>query len=400
MSFEYASKVKKSKPNKIRAAITNAQGEGFISFAAGFPDPEAIPSKKLADISKRVIEEYDTEVFQYGASIGRDELRDQARKFINMDFDVLDDTDEILVTSGSTQGLYIASKVFLDEGDVILSEDPAFPGAFSSFISNGAIIKGVAMGKDGVDLEALEAAMASKPKPKFFYTIPNFNNPTGYTTSLENRKAIYDLAVKYDVIILEDNPYGYLRTLGEDVPPIKSFDKTGHVLYAASLSKIVSPGMRCALLCGAKEIIEKAVVQKGLIDGSTPIWTQLTMAKFLGETDMHEHISRLSALYAKKCALMYKTMKETFHEDVTFAEPEGGMFLYFELPDYVSLQDFVDAAAKKHIAIVPGSAFCLENPEASRSVRINFSIPTEEQIVNGISYLGKLTHEFCGDDIN
>lgn len=179
MVYDYATKVKGTQTSPIRDAIVKAQGAGFISFAAGFPDPQAIPITRLAQISQEVLSEYGLEVFQYGESIGRVELRDQARQFINMDYDVLKDDDEILVTSGSTQALYIASKIFLDEGDVILSEDPAFSGAFASFNSNGAIIKGVEMREDGVDLVELESAMADVVKPKFFYTIPNFNNPTG-----------------------------------------------------------------------------------------------------------------------------------------------------------------------------------------------------------------------------
>lgn len=400
MVYDYATKVKGTQASPIRDAIVKAQGEGFISFAAGFPDPQAIPMAKLSRISKEVLEEYGIEVFQYGDSIGRTELRQQARKFINMDYDVLKEDDDILVTSGSTQGLYIASKIFLNEGDVILSEDPAFSGAFASFKSNGAIIKGIKMEEDGVDISALEDAMASHPKPKFFYTIPNFNNPTGYTTSFEKRKAIYWLAKKYNVIILEDNPYGYLRSAGEDLPPIKAFDTTGHVLYAASLSKIISPGMRCALLCGAKEIIAKAVIQKSLIDSSTPIWNQLVMAKFLEQTDMRNHIRYISDIYERKCELMHETMAATFHEDVKYGKPEGGMFIYFELPEYIILQDFVNEAAKMHIAVVPGSAFSIEQPQRCNGVRINFSIPTMDQIIDGITKIGALTHRLCGDQIN
>ena len=400
MVYDYATKVKGSTTSAIRDAIIKAQGEGFISFAAGFPDPQAIPIEKLARISQEVIEEFGIEVFQYGDSIGRQELRDQARKFINMDYDVLKESDEILITSGSTQGLYIASKIFVNDGDIILSEDPAFSGAFASFKSNGAIIKGVKMEEDGVDIAALEQAMASEPKPKFFYTIPNFNNPTGYTTSFEKRKAIYELAKKYNVIILEDNPYGYLRSSGDDLPPIKTFDTTGHVLYAASLSKIISPGMRCAMLCGEKDIIGKAVIQKSLIDSSTPIWNQLVMARFLEQTDMRSHIRYISDIYERKCMLMYETMKATFHEDVKYAKPEGGMFIYFELPDYINLQDFVNEAAKMHIAVVPGSAFSIEKPQNCNGVRINFSIPTMDQIIDGITKIGALTHQLCGDQIN
>ena len=232
----------------------------------------------------------------------------------------------------------------------------------------------------------------------FFYTIPNFGNPSSITMSLEKRKAVHKLAVKYQIPILEDNPYGYLRFSGNEyIPPIKSFDREGIVLYMGTFSKIVAPGMRCGFLCANKELIPKFVVFKGVSSSGNINWSQYIITEFLKNVDMNEHISRISAIYEKKALAMYNKMKECFHPAVQYTMPQGGMFIWAKLPDGVKATDFcLEAAKRLKIAVVPGNDFFIGSPEDCSYIRLNFSKPAIEDIEYGIEKLGELTWRYCG----
>ena len=232
----------------------------------------------------------------------------------------------------------------------------------------------------------------------FFYTIPNFGNPSSITMSLEKRKAVYKLAVKYQIPILEDNPYGYLRFSGNEyIPPIKSFDQEGIVLYMGTFSKIVAPGMRCGFLCANKELIPKFVVFKGVSSSGNINWSQYIVTEFLKNVDINAHIAKISVIYEDKARAMYNKMKECFHPSVEYTMPQGGMFIWAKLPDTVKATDFcLDAAKNLRIAVVPGNDFFCGSPEDCSYIRLNFSKPSVEDIEYGIEKLGELTYKYCG----
>lgn len=330
---------------------------------------------------------------QYGSAQGYTGLIESSKSFINKHECICTSDDDIIITTGSQQGLDLVSKIFCDEGDYVVVENPSYLGALNSFKCNGAKLLGVSLEEDGVNLKELEEAF--KKGPKVFYTIPNFQNPTGVTTSLEKRKEIYNLAVKYDVVILEDNPYGYLRITGEEVPSIKSLDQDHRVVYAASLSKIISPGMRTGIICASKDIISKLFMAKQSGDNHTNNLSQYMMDAFLRETDMDAHIKHLQSLYAKKCNFMLEMIKKYFHPSIHVIEPEGGMFIWFDLPDGVRMPEFVQASIKKHVAIVPGNEFMVDSTKPCQSIRMNFSAASMENIEKGIQILGELTYQFC-----
>lgn len=394
--MRYADKMKNVKKSAIRSVMADASENGtvdYISFASGFPDPEAIPQEKLEEVGHKILQEKTYEVLQYGSAQGYTGLIESSKSFINKHECICTSDDDIIITTGSQQGLDLVSKIFCDEGDYVVVENPSYLGALNSFKCNGAKLLGVSLEEDGVNLEELEEAF--KKGPKVFYTIPNFQNPTGVTTSLEKRKEIYNLAVKYDVVILEDNPYGYLRITGEEVPSIKSLDQDHRVVYAASLSKIISPGMRTGIICASKDIISKLFMAKQSGDNHTNNLSQYMMDAFLRETDMDAHIKHLQSLYAKKCNFMLEMIKKYFHPSIHVVEPEGGMFIWFDLPDGVSMPEFVQASIKKHVAIVPGNEFMVDSTNPCQSIRMNFSAASMENIEKGIQILGELTYQFC-----
>lgn len=230
-------------------------------------------------------------------------------------------------------------------------------------------------------------------KPKFIYLIPNFQNPTGITTSLEKRQAIYTLAKKYQVLILEDNPYGDLRFRNDAIPSIKSLDDEGLVVYAASFSKIIAPGMRVAVMIGHQDLLAKCTVAKQTNDVHTNAWAQSVMARFLNETDMEVHLKKLQAVYEQKCNLMLEEMKKQFSPDCKWTIPDGGMFIWVTLPERIDMPEFVKRAVEHKVAVVPGNAFYDDDNKPCQSFRMNFSTPTNEQIIKGVAILGALMHD-------
>ncbi len=371
-------------------------GDRVVLFSSGQPADEAIPLELVKEYTARVIDKYGCEVLQYGGHKGYPALFPEIRRFLNKDGTVASREDDFVITYGSSEAIFAVGSAFIRPGDRVIVEDPTYLNATNSFRYCGAVLVPVKTDPDGVNLEALEEAM--KGGAAFFYTIPNFGNPSSITMSLEKRKAVHKLAVKYQIPILEDNPYGYLRFSGNEyIPPIKSFDREGIVLYMGTFSKIVAPGMRCGFLCANKELIPKFVVFKGVSSSGNINWSQYIITEFLKNVDMNEHISRISAIYEKKALAMYNKMKECFHPAVQYTMPQGGMFIWAKLPDGVKATDFcLEAAKRLKIAVVPGNDFFIGSPEDCSYIRLNFSKPAIEDIEYGIEKLGELTWRYCG----
>lgn len=328
---------------------------------------------------------------QYSVTEGYQPLRDRLVHLVKERYGIGRDFDQILVVSGAQQGICLAAHCLLDDGDKVISENPSFIGSLNAFRSFRSQLVGVEMGPDGIDTEKLEQALKTNPNTKFIYTIPNFQNPTGITMSLEKRKEVYRLALQYGVLILEDNPYGELRFAGDDVPTIKSMDTEGIVIYCGSFSKVLSPGLRVGYVVAPKEIIAKMTVAKQSSDVHTTILSQMICERFLAEYDFDAHIAGLREIYRKKSSLMIRQIDQNFHPAVTHTNPEGGLFLWCTLPKGSDMLAFCKAAVERGVAMVPGSAFLTDDHGTSESVRLNFSTPTDEQIVDGISRLGDLT---------
>lgn len=393
MEYKFSEKVSSLQASAIREILKNTGKPGVISFAAGSPASEAFPIEKFQNISESILKNNPMAVLQYSITEGYGELREAVKKrLISLNcFDP--EIDDIIITSGAQQGNELASKVMCDSGDTMICESPSFIGSLNAFRSYGVKLEGIPMENDGMNVEVLEETL-KKSKAKLLYIITNFQNPTGITTSFEKRKSIYDLCKKYGVLILEDNPYGDLRFEGENIPSIKTLDNDGIVLYSGTFSKILAPGLRVGYIAGPKEVIQKCVVCKQVADVHTNIWAQLLCNEFLKRYSLDEHINSIKSVYKRKCDLMDSGMKEHFSSDVTWNKPEGGMFIWAKLPDDIDAVAFCKKAIDDcKIAAVPGSAFVI-NDEKLNYFRLNYSTPSDEDIVKGIEILGKLTKNF------
>ncbi|WP_298484049.1 PLP-dependent aminotransferase family protein [uncultured Ruminococcus sp.] len=394
MQYKFSENVDALQPSAIREILKFTGMPGVISFAAGNPAPEAFPVEEISRISAELFEKDPILALQYNITEGFPELRDvlKARMAEQHCFD--ETADDLITTSGAQQANELSCKVLLNRGDTMFCESPSFIGSLNAFRSYGVNLVGVELEEDGMNLDALEQAVQENPNPKLVYVIPNFQNPTGRVMSLEKRKGLYELACKYNLIILEDNPYGDLRFAGTPIPSIKSMDTEHRVIYSGTFSKILAPGLRVGYVSAPKEIVSKITVCKQVSDVHTNIWAQAVCAKFLEQTDMDTYLEKLRAVYRRKCNLMADGIRQHFSKRVRWEMPEGGLFLWCTLPEDCDMPAFCKKAVSEYqIAVVPGNAFLVDESAKTSSFRMNFSTPTDEQIVKGTEILGGMTRE-------
>ncbi|MBR6512028.1 MAG: PLP-dependent aminotransferase family protein [Clostridia bacterium] len=387
-SYEFSNKIAGLKPSAVREILKSTSDPEVISLAAGNPAPDAFPVESISKIASDIFREDPISALQYGITEGYAPLIAELKSYLK-NKGMGEDYDALIVTSGATQIMELLTKVLCNEGDCIACEDPSFIGSLNCFRSYGAKLCGVPMKPDGLDIDAFEELLKSDCKVKFLYTIPNFQNPTGYTMSLEKRKALYELASKYDILILEDNPYGDLRVAGEDLPTIKSMDTEGRVIYAGTFSKLIAPGIRVGYVLGPAALVSKMTVGKQTEDVHTAMFNQMLVYRWMKENDINEHIKRMQAIYRKKLNVMCDAL-DKFCPKLEYVRPEGGMFVWCKLPDGVDMLDFCRTAAAHKVAVVPGTAFLPDENKATQYIRLNFSTPTDEDMVKGIKILGEL----------
>ncbi len=396
MSFEFSKKVSGLQASAIREILKFTSDPEVISFAAGNPAPEAFPVDQIERISKEIFEKDPILALQYSITEGYTPLRNTLKSRLKKDNCFDSDKDELIITSGAQQANELAAKVLCDEGDTIVCEAPSFIGSLNAFKSYNVDLVGVELQDDGINLEKLEEVLKEK-KVKLIYLIPNFQNPTGLTTSYEKRVEVLKLAEKYDTVILEDNPYGDLRFDGEDIPSIKSMDKSGRVIYSGTFSKVLAPGIRVGYTSAPKEIVSKMIVCKQVSDVHTNIWAQVLADKFLNECDMNKHLLSLKEIYRHKCSLMLSQIEKNFSSKLSFTRPQGGLFIWCTLPEDCDMMTFCKRAVEEYkVAVVPGTAFLVSETEKTSSFRLNFSTPTDEEIVLGCEKIGRLSKEMFG----
>ena len=394
MEYNFSDKLASLKPSAIREIFKSLSDPTIISFAAGNPAPESFPVDELAKISADIFANSPISALQYSLTEGYPALREAVAKRLKEKFSIGKEFDSTVIVTGGQQGIELTCKSFCNEGDVVICENPTFIGALNAFRSNGAKTVGVELEDDGINIEKLEEAIQNNKNAKLLYLIPTFQNPAGTSMSLEKRKKVYEIAKKHKLVIIEDNPYGELRFAGEEIPTIKSMDTEGLVVYCGSFSKILSAGMRVGFMCAPSEIISKAVVAKQVEDVHTNIFFQMLCHRFMTECDLDGHIAKIRALYRHKCNLMLGELEKNMPECVKFTRPEGGLFIWCTLPDGVDLGEFVKAAIANKVAVVPGTAFNCDTDAPSNSFRLNYSTPSDEQIVTGVKLLGDTVKQF------
>jgi 2-aminoadipate transaminase len=396
MNYKFSDKVTSLQASAIREILKFTSLPQVISFAAGNPAPEAFPSEAIAEISAKIMSENPIAALQYSITEGYMPLRETMKKRLAAACSFDPDIDDLIITSGAQQGNELSCKVLCNEGETLICESPSFTGSMTSFRSYNVNLMGVPMESDGMDMDNLEEILKSAHKPKLIYTIPNFQNPTGICMSMEKRRRIYELACKYDVIILEDNPYGEIRYEGVDIPNIKSLDTEGRVIYTGSFSKVIAPGLRVGFVSAPKEIIQKIVVCKQVSDVHTNIYAQMVCNEFVNNYNFESHLERIRAIYKNKYHLMIAELEKNLPASITFTHPEGGLFLWGTLPTGVDAAAFCKDAVEHNVAVVPGTAFMVDESTPTRSFRVNFSTPSDEAIIKGCKILGETAARFIG----
>ncbi|MBQ7911061.1 MAG: PLP-dependent aminotransferase family protein [Clostridia bacterium] len=401
MTYQFSNKIASLKPSAIREILKAPKDADTITLAAGNPAPETFPVADLARFAADIFANDSTTALQYGATDGYEPLRravaERQKTVWGIGKSVADGdsfNDTTIIVSGGNQGIELAAKVFCNEGDTVICENPTFIGGLNAFRSCGYNTVGVPIEEDGMNVQALEETIKATPNAKLLYIIPTFQNPAGITTSLTKRKAIYEVCKKYGLMILEDNPYGELRFAGEEIPTIKSFDTEGLVIYCSSFSKILSAGMRVGFVVAPEEVAAKMVVAKQSEDVHTNQFFQMLCYKFMTECDLDAHIAMIREVYGRKCKLMLDCLEAELPAAVRFTRPEGGLFIWVTLPEGVDASAFLKACMAEKLMIVPGATFNCDVTEGSMSFRLNYSTPSDEQIKEGVARLGKVAREF------
>lgn len=392
MKLEFSNRIAAMQPSAIREILKATADPNIIPFAAGNPAPEAFPAEAIAKFSAEILETNPIGALQYSLSEGYPLLRETLRVYMKEHFNIGREFDDINIMSGAQQVMDYTAKVLLNEGDTVICENPTFIGTLNTFRSYALNLVGLPMEDDGIRPEDLEAAILANPNTKLIYLIPTFQNPSGRTMSLAKRKAVYEIAVKHNILILEDNPYGELRFEGETLPTIKSLDEKGVVIYAGSFSKVVSPGMRVGFAVAHKDILSKMTIAKQCNDVHTNISAQMVIHKLLTEFDFPAHLERLRGIYRRKCNLMLNALDEKM-PTVKHTLPSGGLFVWCDLPEGIDIHEFTQEALAAGVAIVPGNNFFVDSNMPTQSVRLNYSTPTDEQLVKGVDILAKILNK-------
>ncbi len=394
MEYNFSNKVQPLKPSAIREMFKVLSQPGMIALSAGNPSKESFPVDAFAKLSAEIFQNEADVALQYGITEGYMPLREKIAARLKEKFAIGREFDSVTVTSGGQQGLELACKVLCNEGDAVLCECPSFIGALNAFRSYGVKLVGVDMDNEGLVPESLEKAIAANENVKVLYTIPTFQNPMGVTMNAERRERVYDICKRNGIVIIEDNPYGELCFDGDDVPTIKSMDTDGIVIYCGSFSKTLSSGMRVGFVCAHEDISQKMVVCKQVSDVHTNLFFQMLINKFLERYDFDAHIEGIRALYRRKCNLMLSEMDKSFPEGVSYTRPQGGLFIWCTLPEYVDVEAFCKRCLENKVAVVTGKTFLPDTSAVTHSFRINYSTPTDENIVEGIARLAKTLKEF------
>ena len=385
----FTNRITEAKPSFIREILKTAVNNEVISFAGGLPNPVSFPMDEFYASVSDITKEPDS--FQYAETEGYGPLREYIAQRYNQRFQLDVTKENILITTGSQQGLDLMGKVLLDKADPVIIEKPGYLGGIQAFSMFEPAYLPIAMDEEGMMPDELEKALKNE-KVKFLYTVPNFQNPSGITYSKKRRQEIRTLIDQYEVFLIEDDPYGELRFEGENLPYIGTGHE-GSVLFG-SFSKTISPGMRVGFICSKnKKLLHHLVTAKQASDLHTSIFTQRAIYEYLIHHDYDHHIEKIRELYKKQSNAMYSAAKKYFPEEVTFTKPEGGMFMWGDLKACkISANEFLEHTKKENIVFVPGDSFYTDKTN-STTFRLNFTNSLVDEITQGIRTMGTILQE-------
>ena len=393
--YRYSHRTRQMKSSAIREILKLTENPDIISFAGGMPAPEIFPAEEFNEASIRVLRDQAPVALQYGTTEGYRPLREQLAEYMMRQGAQLS-IDNVMITSGSQQALDLIGKIFINEGDHILVESPTYLGALQAWNSYGAEYIAVRSDENGMVTEELEQAL--RQGPKLIYALPNFQNPSGSTLLLERRKQLVELADRYGVPIIEDDPYGQLRFEGEHLPPLFALDDQirenngsydGNVIYLSTYSKILAPGFRMAWVVAPPEIIRKMVQAKQGCDLNSPVFNQIVTYEVSKDNFIDRHVQKIVACYRERRNVMLDSMAELMPAVVHWNQPQGGLFLWVTLPEIVSATEMLVQAVEEKVAYVPGEAF---HPKGGgqNTFRMNFSYSNPTEIANGVDRLSRV----------
>ncbi|OIN92743.1 MAG: aminotransferase [Anaerolineae bacterium CG03_land_8_20_14_0_80_58_20] len=397
--YRYAHRTKSMGSSVIRELLKLTEQPDIISFAGGLPAPEVFPVKEFQAACNAVLQQHGAQALQYSTTEGHRPLREMIARH-NARYSVDVTADNILITSGSQQALDFVGRLFVNRGDYIVVESPTYLGALQAWNAYGAQYISVPMDENGMIVDELEEAL--RKGPKFIYVLPNFQNPSGSTLSLERREKLIELADKYGVPIIEDDPYGQLRYEGEHLPSVVYLDSkfrgpngghySGNVIYLSTFSKLLAPGLRLAWVIAPPEVIRKLVMTKQAADLHTSSFNQYVAYEVGKGGFLDEHVKVIRATYMERRDVMLEMMEEMFPPEVSWTHPQGGMFLWGILPECMDAADALKIAIERKVAFVPGAAFHA-NGGGANTMRINFSYSSPDTIREGITRLGTVLKE-------
>lgn len=392
MTPRYAQRMANVQPSAIGELLALGADPSIISFGGGYPDATLFPAHQLDAVFHQILTAPGGAAMQYAPSNGLARLRDQVAGLMRADG--MDCTaDDVLILQGSQQGLDFAARMLIDPGDVIVTEDPTFLGALIAFAPSQPEYAVIPVDAQGMQTDRLEAVLAAHPRAKMVYTVPDFQNPTGVTLSLERRKALIALANRHDLIVVEDTPYRHIRFAGHNLPTLKSLDTEGRVIHLGSFSKILVPGMRIGWAVANPDLLARMGQLKVAADTQTSTLNMAAASLFLDRYDLNAHITVLRTAYAAKKEAMLDAIRQHFPQDIVATDPEGGLFTWLTFPDGFDATEFMRDVAlpKARVAYVPGATFFPLTPRANHA-RLNFSSPAPDAIQTGIAALGRALH--------
>ncbi len=393
MAVTFATRVELLKASEIREILKITVRPDIISFAGGLPAPEVFPVQELKQAAMRVLDEAGPQALQYSTTEGFDPLRRQISARIAAKFAVNVGYENILITNGSQQALDFAGKLFLDPGDVVLCESPTYLAAISAFRAYQPRFVEVPTDDDGMIVEELAKILRSTPRVKLIYVVPDFQNPTGRTWSLERRRRFAALIHEFEIPVVEDNPYGELRFEGEALPSIKSLDTRGLVIFVSTFSKIFCPGMRIGWIAAAANFFEKFVLIKQGTDLHTSSISQREISMYLDMFDVDAHVRKIVDLYRRRRDAMVAAMDAEFPAGIRHTNPQGGLFTWVELPAGTDSVALLKRSLERKVAFVPGDSF-FPNGRGENTFRLNYSNMPEARITEGIGRLAAVIRDY------
>jgi 2-aminoadipate transaminase len=377
-------------PSFIREILTVADQPNMISFAGGLPNPHCFPIQELIESAGQVLTHKGTEVLQYAGSQGLLSLREWISFRYNQKYGLKIDPENIVITNGSQQTLDVTAKMFIEKGDGILVEKPTYLGGIQAMSGYLPRFLPVSLSESGPDLEQIEEYCWNE-KPKFMYSIPNFQNPSGVCYDYEHREKLATLLEKYDLLLLEDDPYNEIRFEGNDLPPVVAM-APNHVLWTGSFSKMVAPGLRLGWVVLPDGMANHFIKAKQSTDLHSNNLSQYLLQYFFTHYDIDDHLCRTHAAYKIQCDAMKEMISKYFPDEIRMTNPQGGMFLWLTLPDWLNSEEMIGDCIKRGVAFVPGRSF-FTNGEGEQHIRMNFSNSDPETIERGIKIMAGVINE-------